>query len=257
MASLGVILAVGLLIAVLFMVLVFWRKKTLEKQPSEIGSRTSEDDITLASGLNGTNRIALNLIQEATNNFDEDWIIGVGAFGKVYKGELRGETKVAVKRANPTSEQGVNEFHTEIELLSQLRHRHLVSLIGYCALKMGRLELIVDKRISDEIRLDSLRKFGEIVSKCLADKGVERPSMEEVLRDLNYVLQLQDGFSTVSDSNNMNRIAELSSQGQSASILESITVKMTEAGDSDEPDHDLTDLSLSKVFSQLIKGKGK
>ncbi|GJN36263.1 hypothetical protein PR202_gb25106 [Eleusine coracana subsp. coracana] len=69
---------------------------------------------------------------------------------------------------------------------------------GMKILKRGQLELIVDKRISDEIRLNSLRKFGEIVNKCLADKGVERPLMEEVLRDLNYVLQLQDAFSTIS-----------------------------------------------------------
>ena len=59
-------------------------------------------------------------------------MIGVGGFGKVYKGELEDGVEVAVKRANPQSEQGLTEFETEIELLSKLRHRHLVSLIGYC-----------------------------------------------------------------------------------------------------------------------------
>uniref|UniRef100_N1QTF6 Receptor-like protein kinase HERK 1 n=1 Tax=Aegilops tauschii TaxID=37682 RepID=N1QTF6_AEGTA len=77
-------------------------------------------------------RFPLAMLQDATRNFDDSLIIGEGGFGKVYGAVLQDGTKVAVKRASPESQQGAREFRTEIELLSGLRHRHLVSLVGYC-----------------------------------------------------------------------------------------------------------------------------
>lgn len=68
----------------------------------------------------------------ATNNFDISAQVGQGGYGKVYKGTLAAGTIVAIKRAQEGSLQGEKEFLTEIELLSRLHHRNLVSLIGFC-----------------------------------------------------------------------------------------------------------------------------
>ncbi|KAL5974866.1 hypothetical protein ACLOJK_031539 [Asimina triloba] len=74
-------------------------------------------------------------MKKATNNFHQDLRIGVGGFGNVYRGVIDGgATEVAIKRFNCYSRtgQGFSEFQAEIEMLSKLRHRHLVSLIGCC-----------------------------------------------------------------------------------------------------------------------------
>ncbi|KAJ4834381.1 hypothetical protein Tsubulata_007321 [Turnera subulata] len=68
----------------------------------------------------------------ATNNFDASAQVGQGGYGRVYRGTLSDGTVVAIKRAQEGSLQGEKEFLTEIELLSRLHHRNLVSLVGYC-----------------------------------------------------------------------------------------------------------------------------
>ncbi|KAL4610959.1 hypothetical protein ACB092_08G089600 [Castanea dentata] len=68
----------------------------------------------------------------ATNSFDKSTQVGEGGYGKVYKGILVDGTVVAIKRAQEGSLQGEKEFLTEIEFMSRLHHRNLVSLIGYC-----------------------------------------------------------------------------------------------------------------------------
>ncbi|KAI8538127.1 hypothetical protein RHMOL_Rhmol09G0078400 [Rhododendron molle] len=72
-------------------------------------------------------------IESATNNFDDKSVIGIGGFGKVYKGFIDGgATTVAVKRLKSESNQGAEEFWMEVRMLSELRHAHLVALVGYC-----------------------------------------------------------------------------------------------------------------------------
>lgn len=51
---------------------------------------------------------------------------------QVYRGQLTSGELVAIKRAKHGSLQGAPEFKTEIELLSRIHHKNVVSLVGFC-----------------------------------------------------------------------------------------------------------------------------
>ncbi|KAI5672295.1 hypothetical protein M9H77_12659 [Catharanthus roseus] len=85
-------------------------------------------------------RFSWREIQFATDNFSENNIIGQGGFGKVYKGILPDNTKVAVKRLtdyhNPGGEAA---FLREVQLISVAVHKNLLRLIGFCTTSSERI----------------------------------------------------------------------------------------------------------------------
>ncbi|XP_010918284.1 L-type lectin-domain containing receptor kinase SIT2-like [Elaeis guineensis] len=91
-----------------------------------------------------THRFSYKELFKATKGFREENLLGVGGFGRVYKGKLpTSKTEIAVKRISHDSRQGMREFVGEIASHSQLRHRNLVQLLGYSRRK-GEVLLVYE-----------------------------------------------------------------------------------------------------------------
>ena len=75
----------------------------------------------------------------ATDNFSNTNLLGQGGFGYVHKGVFPNDKEVAVKQLKVGSVQGEREFQAEVEIISRVHHKHLVSLVGYCITGSQRL----------------------------------------------------------------------------------------------------------------------
>ncbi|KAK4784751.1 hypothetical protein SAY86_019119 [Trapa natans] len=420
---------VGLCLLVVFVVLIATKCKKRETKPTQPtrsesagwtalpvyggGSSHSPTSINTATASPGQNgylnlRIPFADIQLATNNFDKSLIIGSGGFGMVYKGVLKDNTKVAVKRGVPGSRQGLPEFQTEINVLSKIQHRHLVSLVGFCeeqsemilvyeymekgslkhhlygsglppltwkqrlkicigaarglhylhtgsaqgiihrdikstnilldenyvakvadfglsrsgpcldethvstgvkgsfgyldpeyfrrrqltdksdvysfgvvlfevlcarpavdpllardqvnlaewALqwqKKGVLEEIVDPNLVGQIKPSSLKKFGEMAEKCLADYGVDRPGMGDVLWNLEYCLQLQENVRQIEAREDSEIDMQLAPLKRTVARVHSENLRIE---GNEEPNGSL-ECNSNQVFSQLMNNEGR
>ncbi|KAF5748245.1 proline-rich receptor-like protein kinase PERK1 [Tripterygium wilfordii] len=75
----------------------------------------------------------------ATNGFSESNLLGEGGFGYVHRGVIPSGKFVAIKQLKDDSHQGEREFRAEVEIISRVHHKHLVSLVGYCIAGPQRL----------------------------------------------------------------------------------------------------------------------
>lgn len=136
----GAVALVGITIA--FVCFCLRRAKSFSSRTSETGSSepsvqvgwTKRDSPVVggAISLSEVQRARLFILEElehATKQFNQNNLIGQGGFGLVYKGLLQDGTIVAIKRRTSSPSQ---DFVNEVQYLSRIRHRHLVSLLGYC-----------------------------------------------------------------------------------------------------------------------------
>ncbi|KAK1286258.1 L-type lectin-domain containing receptor kinase VII.1 [Acorus calamus] len=134
-------------------------------------------------------RIAYKDILAATDGFSASNLIGQGGNGKVYKGVLNlkegGVVPVAIKCFAAESGESVKWFLSEISTLGRLKHRNLVSLIGWSKRERGNLILVYE--YMENGSLDS-RIFGE-------SEALDWESRVRILRDVAAgVVYLHEGW---------------------------------------------------------------
>ncbi|XVE66647.1 hypothetical protein DITRI_Ditri08aG0095200 [Diplodiscus trichospermus] len=100
--------------------------------------------------------LSMALDLRATNNFAEEGKLGQEGFGAVYRGFLSSlNLSIAVKRVSKMSRQGKKEYIAEVKIISKLRHKNLVQLIGWCNEKEWEQTVIHRDIKSSNVMLDS------------------------------------------------------------------------------------------------------
>ncbi|KAF2283379.1 hypothetical protein GH714_003669 [Hevea brasiliensis] len=207
-------------------------------------------------------------VQEATNNFDEAWVIGPEIdqthVSTAVKGSFGYLDPEYFRRQQLTEKSDVYSFGVVLfevlcarPVIDPTLPREMVNLAEWAMKwqKKGQLEQIIDPTLGGKIRPDSLRKFGETAEKCLADFGVDRPSMGDVLWNLEYALQLQEVVVPGDpEENSTNMIGELSPKINNFSHVDNSGLAAQSETSSVD---DLSGVSMSKVFSQLVKSEGR
>ncbi|KAL7171136.1 hypothetical protein ACSBR2_035898 [Camellia fascicularis] len=123
---------------------------------------SSKDDVEGGTIFFGVHVFSYTELEEATNNFDPFQELGDGGFGTVYQGKLRDGREVAVKRLYEHNSKRVTQFINEIQILTCLRHRNLVSLYG-CTSRHSRelllvYEYIPNGTVADHLHGDQAKK---------------------------------------------------------------------------------------------------
>lgn len=196
------------------------KREAVERQEVEIRvSRQTKENENLESILNGHfyqyRQFTWEEIISATSSFSENLKIGMGAYGTVYKCSFQ-HTTAAVKVLHAKEGNRIKQFQQELDILSKIRHPHLLILLGACPdrsclvyefMENGSLEDRLFRRNNTPPLLwfDRIRIAWEVASALVflhnsKPKAIIHRDLKpaNILLDRNYVSKIGDvGLSTM------------------------------------------------------------
>ncbi|KAG8655813.1 proline-rich receptor-like protein kinase PERK9 [Manihot esculenta] len=106
------------------------------EESNEIGAYGSGElhyslEILLKTNFSGCKWFNYEVLKTATSKFSPGNLIGKGECNRVYKGILPDGKQVAVK-IRKSSPEARKDFAQEVEIISSLNHKNIVSLVGVC-----------------------------------------------------------------------------------------------------------------------------
>lgn len=126
---------VAVLALVGFFIWLWCRRKTRVAQEQQLQLTDMQQSQEPRTEVNGARKFTYEQLARATNDFAQINMLGRGGFGVVYKGKIVGmEEEVAIKKIiqNRPSSRQRREFQNEINIISQLHHRNILHLVGWC-----------------------------------------------------------------------------------------------------------------------------
>ncbi|KAF3638309.1 Proline-rich receptor-like protein kinase PERK7 [Capsicum annuum] len=112
---------------------------TQQQQPKTPNLPHSPSPSNISSGFINQRNYTYDDLATATGGFSKANLLGQGGFGLVNKGVLPNGKEIPIKSLKSNTGQGEREFQAEVETISRVNHRHLVSLVGYCIAGFQRI----------------------------------------------------------------------------------------------------------------------
>ncbi|EEF44487.1 lrr receptor-linked protein kinase, putative [Ricinus communis] len=126
---------------------------------------TAKPPIKAQNPLTSARSFTIASLQQYTNSFSQENLIGGGMLGNVYRAELPNGKLLAVKKLDQkaSSQQKDDEFIELVNNIDRIRHANVVELMGYCAEHGQRL--LIYEYCSNGTLQDALHSDDELKKK--------------------------------------------------------------------------------------------